>query len=385
MASLGRPRQAWVWHAELPVQESSTSVNLRHMYEPIRSGVVAGLQSYLHAHPLQGRSWNITSRVCSESVMLINAWRSPSRARRVLERKLQSLRAGDLFVWIGHASQMAVPVSMLRSNGVHTVYYQLEPIESCTIYALTRRTGMDRYNEVWDYSPTNSQVCRDSQLHLNDTVFRYVPVVALPDRVQAAQQPSEEKLAFLGTVAHRVQCNQPPLRGSTPSRGSMGNPVRRRRQPVPCNSYCKHRLEAWANEGWLQIEGSAWSDQRLAAVLQSYGVYVNVHKACNDVRNPVSPRVSMLLSARALVISEHCHDLDERQFEGMVSFVPFEDVSREFARLRAMSRAEREALAAMRAARFARRFAPHRVYEEAGVHELMRRLDRQLRVNPVVW
>ena len=210
MALLGRPRQAWVWHAELPVQESSTSVNLRHMYEPIRSGVVAGLQSYLHAHPLQGRSWNITSRVCSESVMLINAWRSPSRARRVLERKLQSLRAGDLFVWIGHASQMAVPVSMLRSRGVHTVYYQLEPIESCTIYALTRRTGMDRYNEVWDYSPTNSQVCRDSQLHLNDTVFRYVPVVALPDRVQAAQQPSAwRRLGRARTVPRRCRLAVP--------------------------------------------------------------------------------------------------------------------------------------------------------------------------------
>ena len=48
---------------------------------------------------------------------------------------------------------MAVPVSMLRARGVHTVYYQLEPLGSygpnpmtlaergCEVNALNRRAG----------------------------------------------------------------------------------------------------------------------------------------------------------------------------------------------------------------------------------------------------
>ena len=284
---------------------------------------------------------------------------------------------------------MAVPVSTLRARGVHTVYYQLEPISTqrCEVNALTRRAGTDQYDEVWDYSPTQVQICRDRHSRGDDgPVFRYVPLVALPDRVEAQQQPSgeTETLLFLGTLAHRVACNHPPFplgRVQRPLRrvGSTalfrGNSMRTR--PVPCSHHCKHKLEAWAKEGWLQVEGSSWSDARMAAVLRSHGTFVNVHKGCNESSNPVAPRVPMLLSARALVISERCHALDEREYEGMVSFVPFEDIPREFAAMRALSRVERAALVAARAARFAARFAPRRVYEEAGVHALLHTLALQ--------
>ena len=281
---------------------------------------------------------------------------------------------------------MAVPVSTLRARGVHTVYYQLEPISTqrCEVNALTRRAGTDQYDEVWDYSPTQVQICRDKHSRVDGPLFRYVPIVALPDRVEAQQQqPSgeTETLLFLGTVAHRVACNQPPFPLGkilpTLRRGVLFRGNSRRTRPVPCSHHCKHKLEAWAREGWLRVEGSAWSAARMAAVLRSHGSFVNVHKGCNESSNPVAPRVPMLLSARALVISERCHNLDEREYEGMVSFVPFEDIPREFAAMRALNRMERMALIAARAARFAARFEPRRVYEEAGVHALLHTLALQ--------
>ena len=88
----------------------------------------------------------------------------------------------------------------------------------------------------------------------------------------------------------------------------------------------------------------------------------------------------MLLSTKALVISERCYQKDEAEFEGMASFVPFANISQEYSRLRALSVVERKELAEARAARFAARFAPRRVYEEAGVHQLMQQLQHQLSV-----
>ena len=51
--------------------------------------------------------------------------------------------------------------------------------------------------------------------------------------------------------------------------------------------------------------------------------------------------------------------------------MPFEHIPRAFAAVRTMGREERSALLAARAARFAARFAPARVYAEAGVHALL--------------
>ena len=82
----------------------------------------------------------------------------------------------------------------------------------------------------------------------------------------------------------------------------------------------------------------------------------------------------MLLNAKALVISERCHGDDESEFEGMVSFVQFAHIQREFFRLRAMSRAERQQLADARASAFRTRFDPRRVFLEAGVHTLLNQL-----------
>ena len=99
MAALRRAPQAWVWHAELSAQRqrnTGASVNLQHMYEPVRSSVLAGLRSYVRG----GHSWNVSARIVSDAALLQASF-AQQAARRLLERKLRPLRAGDLFVWLG--------------------------------------------------------------------------------------------------------------------------------------------------------------------------------------------------------------------------------------------------------------------------------------------
>ena len=95
-AALRRAPQAWVWHAELSAQRprnTGDSVNLQHMYEPVRSSVLAGLRSYV-------RGWNVSARIISDAALLQASF-DQQAARHILERKLRPLRAGDLFVWLG--------------------------------------------------------------------------------------------------------------------------------------------------------------------------------------------------------------------------------------------------------------------------------------------
>ena len=102
MRASRRPQQAWVWHAELSKQQSrdaGASVNLQHMYEPVRTSVVLGLQSYAPGR----HDWNVSARVVSDAALLQASF-DQQPARRLLERKLQPLRAGDLFVWLGQAA-----------------------------------------------------------------------------------------------------------------------------------------------------------------------------------------------------------------------------------------------------------------------------------------
>ena len=97
MAALRRAPQAWVWHAELSAHRPrNASVNLQHMYEPVRSSVLAGLRSYVRG----GHSWNVSARIVSDAALLQASFEQQT-ARRLLERKLRPLRAGDLFVWLG--------------------------------------------------------------------------------------------------------------------------------------------------------------------------------------------------------------------------------------------------------------------------------------------
>ena len=80
------------------------AAHVRASVRQVRTSVLLGLRSYAPGR----HDWNVSARVVSD-VALLQASFDQQPARHLLERKLQPLRAGDLFVWLGQAAQMAVP------------------------------------------------------------------------------------------------------------------------------------------------------------------------------------------------------------------------------------------------------------------------------------
>ena len=81
-----------------------------------------------------------------------------------------------------------------------------------------------------------------------------------------------------------------------------------------------------------------------------------------------------LLSSSALVVSERACAADEREFEGLADFAAAAHLADVYLGVANKSRAEREAIAGERAARFATRFAPEALLRRAGVDVLLRDL-----------
>ena len=103
--------------------------------------------------------------------------------------------------------------------------------------------------------------------------------------------------------------------------------------------------------------------------------FLNLHKKCNAPAQALeSFRVSRLLSSSALVVSERACAADEREFEGLADFAAAAHLADVYLGIANKSRAEREAIAGERAARFATRFAPEALLRRAGVDALLRDL-----------
>ena len=111
--------------------------------------------------------------------------------------------------------------------------------------------------------------------------------------------------------------------------------------------------------------------------LNRSSTFLNVHKACaiNSSTSAAaceSFRLAPLLSAGAIVFSEHCHRDDEHEYAGLVHFAPVPELGPAV-----VATWQHEAPgglilgASERAALFARRFAPAVIFERAGVTDLL--------------
>ena len=62
---------------------------------------------------------------------------------------------------------------------------------------------------------------------------------------------------------------------------------------------------------------------------------------------------------------------DEREFDGLLDFVPFAQIGRRYEQLAQLGSHAREQMATRRFERFASRFDPAAVFERAGIYELL--------------
>ena len=305
---------------------------------------------------------------------------------------LATLGPGDVFVWVGVANMQwrlvaggpTVVVDILRNltaRGVLTVFYSTETFNAHTCAA--KRALPVR--EIWEYTRTNTLCCPDDpEAGLR---VRYVPPGSMTRATLAGSELRERrtksvqspKLAFMGSAAPwywmRRTCLRHVARGlidewtaREPRISGKFNPQCAESACDRCNTTCP-----------LAIKHSADKDEAWDTIVGSHRFFLNMHKVCDWAMDGAEPihhsnascesfRLAALLSAGAEVFSEHCHPADEREYDGLVRFLPMQNLSAEV--IAAWYTPERST-AAERAARFAERFGARAIFERAGLTEAL--------------
>ena len=313
------------------------------------------------------------------------------------------LRDTDVFVWVGIIDYaMGIhDARRLAARGVMTVFYGTESHElwdmNCTVISRLP------VHEIWQY--THSNIARCPPGRVGKTV-RYVP----PGHVHRTQlAPSEGaaaslRMLFLGGYRRdydkRRACLNAVHQGLTVallnhSHGEVSNhshhdnasmPTQRRdgiRLPRsrrhPSAGTCSPDTRAQPASPTtcpLQVASDAYTNEAWDQYVAMAPYFLNVHKACNATTHSSTAacesfRMSMLLSAGALVFSEHCHPLDEQEYADLVHFAPVPHLApaafASWNRVQAggIPMSPRERMQA-----FSRRFSPDVLFERAGLRAL---------------
>ena len=190
---------------------------------------------------------------------------------------LSAIPTGSTFVWVGVFLLGRVPWLELRKRGVRTVYYQTEYQLDC---ALTNHS----VDEIWDYSLLNIHNCRG---HRNAPIQRYVPISVQTWVPTIRPDPSLGRLDFFGRVI-----------------------------------YGRKGCYAHVDGSWVvKSEYSVWSDTSFNKFARSSaGIFINIHKNCARL-SPVEPRIPLLLSTGAVVVSVASNLADEREYGGAFMIV----------------------------------------------------------------
>jgi len=280
--------------------------------------------------------------------------------RSTLETTLTSLVSGDILVFVGgigkgtfldvmYTNATAVSLaresssasaaqfretakrynfSALKRSGVTVIFYNTDAAFECPL------TSADPVTELWDYSHHNIDVCQGQGN--GPTTIRYVPP------------------GFLSTQA------------TTPLNGPHGALF--------------HLGHAWWRTCWLELynampgevsfESSAWTSNAMSGILKHNNIFLNLHKG--DCRWDINPfaaaRVSRLLSAGGIVISEKAYYKDETAFAGLVDFVDFDAIPATYADYYTKTISQFDSNATTKRNAFAQYWAPNVIFENASIY-----------------
>ena len=276
---------------------------------------------------------------------------------------MAALTAGDVVVWVGMGRAAgSVPWADLGKRGVLRVQYQTEPFGDRCRFDSVWHGARD---EIWDYSRHNVELCTSARNGGGDLIskvpYRYVPPGAfsdasLPERKRFLPEPRADA-ALASTAA---------FLGAIPSNSTPGMPGYARRR-------CYATLKAELGAG-LRHADAAYTAASLRGELLKHRVFVNLHKDCGSPLRPAEAvRFAILLAVGARVVSEHANPADEREFEGLVEFVPLADLAQATTRALAAEAGSAAAQAQSdRIAIFRERFAPRRSLSASSAPRLPR-------------
>lgn len=308
---------------------------LGYMYAPIVRTLVRGFNSTTAHEDGGGGSGAVVVHVGE-----VDASAEPTSA---FQREMLRLGERDTFVWVGMKQHGTPPWAQLRARGVFTIYYQTEPLPRSGVCILppSRRAAppdpadAKLVDEVWDYSQWNVAQCEGAA---HAPRIRHVPPGAFAEPYTITPAPSGSsagrgvaRALFLGdpTLEERPKCFAP-----------------------------LSRLVTTVNDVWTD---EALRRQFLISA-SAPPIFVNLHKRClhDEAAQPLEAvRISQLLSAGGLVLSQRAAARDEVLFSGIVNFSTLADMPSALSAL--LARSDLRELARRRNVEFRTRFRPERL------------------------
>ena len=284
------------------------------------------------------------------------------------------LSNGDSLIWVGTNGKLSQPWRKLRQRGVRTVYYNTEPMHDapCDRYS-------DTVDELWDFSYFNLEHCARATSKRPGTL-RFIPPGYLRDRSSDFGSSSSSSGGG-GDGNGNGNGNGNGGSGGSDSggiRGSAGSSsgVSGHNDPRLALVFfglldrlhgqrraCYMRLKQHLGPRLVQ-RYDVWNASAFDHLMAHAEIFLNLHKFCNT-RQPVTFRCAVLLNQRKLLLSEHAHCLDEREYAGMMTFVGVDELAAAYEGLVASDwrRLQRQAHE-----RFAQRFAPKALFTRAAVY-----------------
>ena len=327
------------------------------MYHPILQTLRRGANATLNRDV-----WSIEEQVGSPTT-------------REATEVLESLRCGDIFVWVGRhqlhvfARKDARPelpadskliTHRMRRRGVRTILYQTEPIGPATRGLVWSPSfcadETSPFVEIWDYSHANIKRYWDHcPVGVTRPIVRYVPPGVVPEM----------------TVKRADVIDNCVVNG-TGMLGNMNFPERVQYVRM-LKSQAIQSLNA--SQGAFAVrDGVGYNDyDALGRWLRHYCVQLNLHKFAKYPDSAFETfRASTTVSAGSLLVSQQSDVDDQREYAGIVHFAQTPQAhGAEVARLVTLPGEERRALARARAKLFDEKFAPERIFANANLRNIL--------------
>jgi hypothetical protein len=232
----------------------------------------------------------------------------------------------DVLIFIGIVDRPCF--DFFNNKGIYTIYYNTEP-----------DVDWHPCKEIWTYSKYAFEIYSKQ----NGQLIKFVPILAqenVPLVPYHLSEPNTMLFIFLGYLDFRPE-----------------------KRNYLFQSDC-------LRENIREIY-SLWNDTVFHEFISGKPyLYLNITKTGMD-RPGILPsvRINTLLSHKAIIISEHCSEIDESLYTGMVSFCSLEEIEGEFMKWRGKTGEELQMEADTRYELFQRAF----VYEQGGTELILRK------------
>jgi len=117
------------------------------------------------------------------------------------------------------------------------------------------------------------------------------------------------------------------------------------------------------------------NDRLAQQAIANYSIHINLHKECTT-ENAMIPfegfRASQLLSAGAIVISQHAAKQDELPYHGMVHFVSPGRIAETFKRITSLKQEARREMGDKARALYRKKFNASVTFQESGINTMLK-------------